>query len=274
MKGIKEEEKLTFYQFNKKNDFPIYIKLNTSDFEPDILSFIKSLNFEELGAADAKSAQERIKTDPRSRILRIEEASLLVSRQIAAARESDRFGLESIIQKNGYKVYRYKNIGMLVFSSVSKEWQLGCFPDFGSVDFEMHSRIVMNRFLSWALAPLGYIGFWGTPVDEGLVIQRSHDTKGEAVYINVIDRSVLSIDGEKRLRFNYRLIRLDNSLRGQSSEMSFEQLLGFLSVNNTYFGETGQPEFVRQMVQTLAKMSAGLNYPRESFVPRQSARLN
>ena len=89
-----------------------------------------------------------------------------------------------------------------------------------------------------------------------------------------MDRTILSMDGEKRLRYNYSLIRLDPILRERSTEMSFETLLSFLSVNNTYFGETGQPDFVRQMLQTLAKMSAGINYPKDNFRPRQPARLD
>ncbi len=266
--------KLTYFQFCKNEEIPIFVKVDTADFDPDIISFLRGLRFEELSGAEAEEAQSIIENEPNSRVLNIEEASLVVARQIAAARESDRYGSESIISKNGYRVYRYKSVGMMVFSMGSKEWKLGCFPDFGNVDQEIHYRVVVNRFLSWALAPLGYIGFWGTPVDEGLVIQRYIDTKGEAVFINVMKRTVLSIEGEKKLRFNYSLIRLDSALRETSSSMNFEQLLSFLSVNNTYFGEAGQPEFVRQMVQTLARVSAGVNYPQESFRPRQSARLD
>ena len=268
------ESKFTYFQFNKNNDFPIYVKVQTSDFDPDLISFLRSLRFEELSNSEADIAKKTIESSPRARVLNIEEASLVVARQIAGARESDRYGAESIVTKTGYKVYRYRNIGMMVFSMVSKEWKLGCFPDFGNVDNEIHCRVVINRFLSWALAPLGYIGFWGTPVEEGLVIQRYIDTKGEAVFINVMDRTILSMDGEKRLRYNYSLIRLDPILRERSTEMSFETLLSFLSVNNTYFGETGQPDFVRQMLQTLAKMSAGINYPKDNFRPRQPARLD
>ena len=162
---------------------------------------------------------------------------------------------------------------MLVHSMSSVEWHLGCFPDFGHVDFEAPCKQVINRFLSWALAPLGYVGVWGTPVEEGVVVQRAMESNCEAVFFNVAQRKILTVDGEKRLRFSFSFIKLDPSMKNRSMEMKFESLLSFLTINTTYFGPMGLPTNVRQLLQTLTRYSQGQVYPKENFQPRQEARL-
>lgn len=267
-------DKYNYFQFNKKLNLPVYVRFKSTDFDPDIVGFLRSMRFDELTEKEGEDIVEKIADkDDGIKLLTISEASILVSRQIASARDSDRFGPESIVQKPGYNVYRYKNVAMVVYSLASTEWQMGCFPDFGHVDIELQCRIVMNRFLSWALAPLGFVGFWGTPVDEGIVVQRAIDTRGEAVFFNVRDRKIVTMDGEKRMRYSFSFIKLDPTISNRSLEMRFETLLSYLSVNTTYFGAQGLPISVRQLVQTLSRYSQGQLYPKENFQPRQEARL-
>lgn len=267
-------EKYTYFQFGKNLDLPIFVRYRSAEFDPDIGGFLRTMKFEEISSKEAEEVEKRLEekapTD-KLRVLTMSEASLPVSRQIASARDSDKFGPESILDKKGYNVYRYKNVAMLVYSLASSEWHMGCFPDFGHVDTELQCRVIINRFLSWALVPHGIVGFWGTPVEEGVVIQRYGESRGEAVLFDIKNRKVLTMDGEKRMRYSFTFIKLDPTLRNRSIEMKFEDLLSFLSVNSTFFGSRGLPTSIRQLLQTLCRFSQGQIYPMENFQPRAEA---
>jgi hypothetical protein len=264
-------EKYTYFQFGKKLGLPIYVRYRSTEFDPDIGGFLRSMKFEELSAKESDDVAKQLEqktNDSKMRVLTISEASLPVSRQIASAREGDKYGPESILEKKGYSVYRFKNIAMMVYSLASSEWHMGSFPDFGHVDMELQCRVVMNRFLSWALASHGIIGFWGTPVEGGVVVQRYGDSRGEAILFDIKNRMIMSMDGEKKMRYSFSFIKLDPTLRNRSLEMKFEDLLSFLTVNCTYFGSKGLPASIRQMIQTLCRFSQGHIYPTENFQPR------
>lgn len=261
-------ENYSYFQFGKKMGLPIYIRYRSAEFDPDIGGFLRTMKFEEVVSSDISAIESEMATNPKMRVLTLNEASLPVSRQIASARDSDKYGPESILQKKGYSVYRYKKVAMLVYSLASTEWHMGCFPDFGHVDMELECRVIINRFLGWALAPHGIVGFWGTPVDEGVVIQRYGESHGEAILFDVHNRKVMSLDGEKKMRFSFSFIKLDSTLRDRSVEMKFEDLLSFLTVNCTFFGAQGVPAPIRQLVQTLCRFSQGHIYPMENFQPR------
>lgn len=270
---ISENENFVCFQYNKKLGFPIYIRFNAQHFDPDISGFLRSMRFEELGDKEYKEIFSKIEKVKNARVLTISEASVMVARQIGGLTDSDKYGPESLIQKNGYSVYRYSNVCMMVFSLAALEWRMGCFSDFGHIQEEQACRIVINRFLSWSLASHGVVGFWGTPVDDGVVVQRAFETKGEAIFFNVLQNKIYSIDGEKRMKHSFSFIKLDAILKDRSIQLKFEDTLSFLTINSTYFGAQGVPSFVRQMIQTLAKNYAGRIFPKENFKPRQEARL-
>lgn len=266
------EEKLMYFQYNKKLHLPIFVKFVADHFEPELASFLRSMKFEEINQKEFEAASSV--TVKNSRILNITEASVMVARQIAAVNDSDKFGPESLVQKNGYSVYRYSNAAMMVFSLSSHEWRMGCFSDFGHVANEMAYRIIINRFLSWSLAAHGIVGFWATPVEEGMVVQRAIDTKGEAVFVDIMKHRIITVEGEKRMKHSFSFIKLDVLLKDRSIVLKFEDLLGFLSVCCTYFGPQGLPTFVRQLIQTASRTYSGRTYPKENFRPRQDARLD
>jgi hypothetical protein len=218
-----ENEKFVYFQFNKKLNLPIYIRFIAQNFDPDITGFLRTMKFDELNEKESKDAVERIAKVPGARLLTASEASVMVSRQIAASQESDKWGAESLVQKQGYSVYRYRNVAMIVFSLGTTEWRMGCFSDFGHVDNELAYRIILNRFLSWSLISHGIVGFWGTPVEEGVVIQRSFETKGEVVYIDIKRNNLLSCEGEKKMKHNFTFIKLDNHIKNQSVDLKFER---------------------------------------------------
>ena len=55
--------------------------------------------------------------------------------------------------------------------------------------------------------------------------------------------------------------------------MTNEELLSFMSAHSSYLDYQGLSVPVRQMIQTLAKMTEGLVHPEESFRPRTDLSL-
>lgn len=231
------------------------------------------MKFHKLGDKEEAAALEDLKKNNLARILHIKEASPIVAKQIQSTMESDRYGAESIIPKDGYRVYRYKETSLMIYSFSAKEWQLGCYKDFGSNQFQFESRMVINRFLSWALVPHGIIGLWGVTVDDGMVAQRPVDSKGEVVFIDVVGLRMIAVDGIKKLRPHFKILRLDPTLKGRNVKMTSEQLLSFLSAYCSYLDSSGLSVPARQIIQALSKMTEGLLHPEESFRPRTDLSL-
>ncbi|MDD0852601.1 hypothetical protein HBN50_05810 [Halobacteriovorax sp. GB3] len=261
----------TYFQYFKESDLPIYLRVALEDFEPDILGFLQEMKFDELKENEVEVVFKDINSRPNTRLLTISEASTQVAKQIEMAQDSDRYGHESIIPKNGYSVYRYKNVGMMVYSLASREWQLGAFPDFGSPHFEVASRSIINRYLAWSLSAVGILGFWASPVEDGLVVLRQGEAKGEAVFVDLRNRFMYSLDGKRKMKRRFKFLKLDRNLKNRNLPMQTEELASFLSVHCAYFDYKGLSTAVRQMISAVAKESVGLIYPAESFVPRKEA---
>lgn len=265
--------KKTYFQYQKDLNLPVYITADLSAFDTSFAEFLGKMKFIKLGDKEEASALVEIKKNNHARVLHVSEASPLVAKQIHSMMESDRYGAESIIPKEGYRVYRHKDVGLMVYSFGAKEWQLGCYKDFGSSQLSFASRMTINRFLSWALVPHGIVGLWGVTVDDGMVAQRAMDSKGEAVFIDVVRLKMITLDGVKNLKPNFKILRLDPTLKGRNIKMKSEELLSFLSAHCTYMDSSGLSVPVRQMIQALSKMTEGLVHPQESFRPRTDLSL-
>lgn len=265
--------KKTYFQYQKELNIPVYISADLANFESSFGDFLGKMKFHKLGDKEEIAALQEIKKNVNARILHISEASPLVAKKIQSTMESDRYGAESIIPKDGYRVYRHKDMGLMVYSFGVKEWQFGCYKDFGSNNLLVSSRMIINRFLSWALVPHGLVGLWGVTVDDGMVAQKPMDSRGEVVFIDVVGLRMISFDGIKKLRPHFKILRLDPSLKGRNVKMTNEELLSFLSAHCSYMDSSGLSVPVRQMIQALSKMTEGLLHPQESFRPRTDLSL-
>lgn len=263
----------TYFQYQKEEGLPIFIKVNLMDFDPSLLSFLVQMRFEELNEKEAKDLESRVTPDFEGNILTMRLATPSVSRQINSVAESDLYGSECITPKDGYRVYRHKGKALLVYSFGVGHWEMGCFSDFGDEKNLSEYRTIINRYLSWALVSEGIVGFWGVPVDEGMVILKRSESKGEAVFFDVRNRRLYTIDGAKKMKADFSVLRLDSTLRNKNLPMSQEELLSFLTVNSTFFDYNGLTVPVRQAIRSLTRMTAGLVYPRESFKPRTDLSL-
>lgn len=268
--------KITYYQYQKDLKLPIYLAFDAQGFESGLGDFLISMKFSKLTDKDEAEAIEVMGKNNASRCLNISLASPIVGRQIHSVVESDRYGLESIIPKSGYQVYRYKDVGLMVYSFGVKNWEFGCHEDFGSskdAGKKLAAKTVIHRFLSWTLAQHGILGLWGVTIDDGMVLQRLNESKGEAVFIDIAGDRILSMDGIKKLGPKFKVLRLDSTMHGRSVRMSGEELIGGLSAHCSYMDYYGLSVPVRQMIQALARMSEGLVHPAESFRPRTDLSL-
>lgn len=256
------------FQFFKKLDLPIYLKFERDDFQDDLVKFLVDMQFSELKADEIDAMDRKMDlSDKKARVLSLKLASLVVAKQISRPQESDRFGIESIVPRENYRVYRYKGKAMMVYSYIAQEWELGCFKDFGSKAGLGAYRTIINRYLGMALAPLGIGGFWGSPVDEGVVLLRVNEALGEAVYIDFRNYRILTIEGPKPIEGDFTIIRLDNSLQSEKS-LSREEVYGMLAIHSTFLDYMGASVPVRQIFHSISTHFRGCVFPKDNFKPR------
>lgn len=268
----------SFYQYHADLDFPIFIKvvdgLEGKD-EGNFSSLLKQMRFRELSGHEEDIVEKTLSENPQARMLTLKLASFKLSNQINSVASSDLYGYESVVPKSGYKVYRYKRMALLVYSIAAPAWECGVTAKFCVGEKGIFAgRSILNRFLTWSLSSLGVIGFWGVPVDEGFVILNQKDSRGEAVFVDVINQKMMSMDGVRDISTGLEILRLDSGLRERSLVMRESELLSFLSVKTSFLDPEGLSTPVRQMVKQLSKMALGKVYPRSSFQPRTDLDLS
>ncbi|MCF8057734.1 MAG: hypothetical protein K9K67_00445 [Bacteriovoracaceae bacterium] len=270
-----EDQEITYFQYHTDEDYPIYLSFeNFGDdgFADSLANIVEQMNFRQMSGNEIDLAKLELSKNSFARMLKIKPASFKVARQIDSAAHSDRYGLESILPKEGYKVYRYKGQALLVYSYAAEAWECGITDSFGENEEGIFAaRTVLNRFLSWALAPLGVIGFWGVPVKEGLVVLRQKESQGEVVFFDLNKKKILSMDGVKSIPSRLKIMRLDNKLKNRNILMSSEELMSFLSVHTSFLDPEGHSLPIRQLLQAVSRRGEGLIHPRESFQPRKEA---
>ncbi|MFZ4713926.1 MAG: hypothetical protein ACOYL6_09455 [Bacteriovoracaceae bacterium] len=254
-----------FYQYYKDQDIPVYLKVENTFLGVSFFNLLKSLHFGELTLEEYEKKKNQNKL---SRTLIIEEASHRASQQINRTLVDDRYGPESVTTMSTHKVYRYKNQAVIIYSFLVREWHMGCYAEFASEQNIFEAKMVINRYLSWSLSMMGIAGFWGTPIGEGAVITRPIDSKGEALFFDLKNMQMFTIDGIKKIKPGFRIIRLDSTLVDRNVIMRREELVGFLSSHTVYIDPSGSSVPIRQVVQELSALAQGILHPTKSFKPR------
>jgi hypothetical protein len=276
MAEIKIEENWMYFQYHRDRRWPIIVKFKIKEINADLLKATSELGFVQLVVdADVKNALKEVAENNLGRILTIREASTAVARQMESTLATDQFGPESLTTKDHYKVYRYKSAAFMVYSHSFKEWEMGVYADFGktheSAANKIAHRTVMFRFLSWALAPFGVIGFWAVPVADGVVIMKAHEARGEAAFVDLAARLVYTLDGTKKLSGKFQFIRLDQTIKGKQMVMGQVEFASYLLACTAFFNNEGPTTPIRQLVNALSKSVTAVILPRENFRPRQNA---
>lgn len=252
-------DKQKWYVFQKDLGLPIYVRCDVGEFHPSLVAFLSSMRFTELSGREAEEAAERVGAEREARVLDLRPCGAAVAQQIRSAAESDAHGPESIVPGDGYRVYRHKDVAILLYSFGSKEWVAGAFRDFGTGEAGPAYKAVANRFLGWSLAPLGVVGFWGRWSDEGVVVTRQRDSGGEAVFIDVRrDRAIVPSGAPEAIRPDSRVVRLDPTAGPGRRRMGAEQLAGFLAQHTCYLDYSGPSVPVRQAIRAIAQRLEGV----------------
>lgn len=270
------EEKLNYryFQFQREKNIPIYIKYEENMFTSDLEEFLTSSLFSRLSDNDSSKVPEIIELNPNAKILALTHATPSVAKQISQRKESDHYGDESIFPNPAYNLYRYKGYAMIIYSIHAKEWQMGAFNHFGSKSMidAPHYRSIIARYLGWCLAPMGVVGFWGVPIDDGIILMNQNKSNGEAIYVDVMSQVLFSLDGIRQLNGHFRIIKLDQRPSAKNSgnivNMPKEELLSFLYHHCTYFSYEPFSSEICQLIQSISMMGEGHIYPEDSFRPR------
>ena len=265
---------IQYFQYHRDFDYPVFVALEDNENQENIEGLLAQVGFRKIQGNEIDGMQKELSDNSHARSLCIKRASMRVVGQIESAVTSDRYGSESILPKSGYKVYRYKAHALVVYSYAASVWECGVTDLFcaGEESF-FAARTILNRYLSWALAPLGVVGFWGVPVEDGSVVLKQKDSQGEAVFIDVRNHKFLSMDGATSLPSRFKLLRLDRHLRRKNIKMRSDELLSFLSVHTSYFDPEGNSLAVRQLLSALSRLCEGVIHPSESFSPRSDLSL-
>ena len=260
---MKQTEKtFSYYQFQKSLNYEVYLRFEDFEFENLFTEVLELMGFHKV---ERDKIKDKSFNPYKTKILKVVKASPRVSRQISqSSYEYDGFGAESLSQMGAYDVYKYKGIGMMVIGDGTLFWELGI----KKTDDQTALRTLLTRFVSFALAPLGIVGFWGVSIDEGFVVMSPEASNYEAIYVDVKKNIMITYDGIKDLSTDLQILRLDSTLRNEVKKMNREQLLSFLTMNTSHLSYTGTIPAISETILELTQIADGFIYPEKNFKPR------
>ncbi len=258
------EKKIQYYQFHKELGYQVFVRFEDEEFESQYVETLGLLGFSKIKDEELKS----ITFDKHeTKVLRVQEASARVAKQIYQGHAMEKYGNEHLTPKGSYDVYGYKGVGMMVFGEGNYFWELGLI---GNQEDPNAAKTVFTRFVSWALASQGVLSFWGVPVDEGMVVLKPIESNFENIFVDVKKNIFITEDGVKSIKAGGQILRLDESLKDSTRRMSKEALVSFLSMNSSYLSYQGIPFNLKQSILQLVGIVDGYIYPVENFQPRSN----
>jgi hypothetical protein len=257
-----QQDKLTVFQFQSACEWPIYLAVRLGEFESGLIGFLTDLGFDLVPGLDELALEKRLQTHQHGRLLQLELASAKVAQQIRSTQETDRYGLESMTPAQGYKIYRYKGRALMIVSFGAETWRAGVFRDFGhEPTTQANDRVVVNRYLAWALSSFGVVGFFGKLDGHQTTLLKPIDSAGHAVYWDWAEQRLVAGGSLYPLRPEHIFTRRVLQVRNREARMSGEELLSALSTHTTYLSYEGLSVSVRQSLQAMAKSIEGRHVP-------------
>lgn len=254
MSAFFKEENFVYFKFHPELNIPIYVRIQESLCSDEFVDTIHSIGFFKEKTEEFKLNESKIYSNANGRILTINPPTILVKSQIESALESDRYGEESIIPKEGHRIYRMKAVSLMIFSYAVKEWKMALVSKFRPDKI----KTVLNRYLALSLSPVGIVGFYGHESQDGVAITRPKESKGEAIYFDLQNNVMITPDGIKEIKSTLQFLRFDNLMSTRIQKMNKEELFSFLSSHCNYISYEGLSIPVRQIIQALSKVSVGI----------------
>lgn len=242
-----------YFQWQKQHGYPVFLRVGRDMLEGRLNKLITDLGFVEIAEADHKKIPAN---RPGTKILTISRASTRVAQQVLLPDSMDKFGHESLSYRGETQVYLYRRIGMMVSSPATTMWELGLVSQLDTTEELMGLRVMINRALAWALAPLGVLGFWGVSTSDGLVAMKQSQSFGEVVMVDVEKRRMLSSSGVVAIESNFTILRADKP--GPAGRpLPPEELVSFLNTANIYFTHVGLPYTIKRAALQLGSSVRG-----------------
>lgn len=245
--------KPVFFQWQKSHGYPVFLRMERELMEGRLQKLISDLGFQEIPEADHKKIPAN---RPGTKILTLSRASTRVAQQVMLPDSMDKYGHEVLSYQGSAHVYLYRRLGMMVFSPASAMWELGLVSQLETTEDLMGLRVMLNRFLAWALAPMGVIGFWGVATTEGLVAMKQSQSFGEMVTVDVDKRMMFSSSGAVPLQAGFTILRADK-VGPTGRRLSPEELVSFLSTANVYLTHGSLPFTLKKAALTLGSAVRG-----------------
>ncbi len=246
-------EKPVFFQWQKAQGYPVFLRIGKDLLEGRLQKLIADLGFQEVPTSEhRKIPLDRMGT----KVLTISRASMRVAQQVNLADSLDRYGHENLSYHSSAQVYLYRRIGLMVISPLTNLWELGLASQLQTTEELMGLRVMLNRYLGWALAPLGVMGFWGVATSEGLVAMKQSQSFGEVVFVDVAKHLLLSSSGTQALGAGFTILRADKT--GQAGKrLGREELVSFLNTANIFFTHGSLPMSLRKTALELGSTARG-----------------
>ena len=269
MRGPMSAPKSSYFQYVKDVQHPIFLCLNLDEFNQEkTQKFLEQHQFSKVDEESFSALKEQY--PDHYRILTLKKASSRVARHMGPLPRPDDWDSEDIIPQEGYRLYRFQGHALMVYSLLYPEWELGVHGEFGTSQNQTIYRIILNRFLGLAGAPLGICGLWGVYGDSGVVVMDKISSLGEAIFMDLKNDCVLTMEGPRPLGKHFSFIRLDANLRGGPRRMSGEELLSFLSSHCVFLDTKGLGLPIRQMVHNFSLHYQGWIYPPPILLPKKN----
>lgn len=251
-------DQMSIFRLRKDLDYPVYLKVDLSGFGEGLKAFIFNSGFELMEGVSEDDISDLLGRASHSRVLSITLASNNVMRHVDQAQESDLYGFESLVPRDGYSVYRYKREGIIVYSSSASVWKLGCRSNFGEGSGSAKAyKIILNRYLSWALAPMGVVGFWGRYSNSELEFLKQNDSDGELVFLDMYRNIGFNNKTFWTLGPEFRMVKRgghgSNSLK-EGHVIRQEEFISLLSMNCSFFDYKGLSLPIRQMIKRISQL--------------------
>lgn len=242
------EQRWNYYQYRKLHQYPIYVRVNADEVTPKFQHLLGEMGFGLLTEIEVKKISL---TKAHSRILTVQNAGPRMEKQIMGSDLLDKYGLESLSIMNGLPVYTYRKVGLLAMPMSRNLWDLAVSNDLANTDQMVGLRVVLARFLATALSDMGVLCYWGTVKDGAVLLMKQSQSFGESVLIDVERKTVFSQGGEMRIGNNLKIVRRDSEVRN-SSHMSREDLISFLSVSTCLLSFTGVTPAMKRNIYSLS----------------------
>jgi hypothetical protein len=242
-----------YYQFHKSFGYPVFIRLDADLLEGRLQKVILDLGFFELDEKERKTIPVNKSS---TKVLSLKKAPIRVIQQVKTPTSLDQYGQETLQMNGNFQVYTYRNFGMMVFSAASSYWELGLCSELQNTEELTHLRIMLTRFLSWSLGPMGMIGYWGVTTQDGMVIMKQAQSFGESVFVDLDKKLILSGQFTKNFGGDFVIYRAERSVP-QNKMIGKEELISFLTTSTTFLSYSGIPFLMKRNIFDLGANTRG-----------------